>query len=97
MKLIELARLTDAQVEGATDIEITGAAGLDIAMSGEITFLANLRYKSQVESTRASAIFLGEAVEIGNDIAVLRVRDPYLAYTRTLRIFHPDQLAQLGL
>lgn len=90
MKLIELAQSTGAQLEGEADMQIVGAAGLDIALSGQITFLANPRYTSQVETTRASAIFLGDGVEIKRDIAVLRVRDPYLAYTRALRIFHPD-------
>jgi UDP-3-O-[3-hydroxymyristoyl] glucosamine N-acyltransferase len=90
MKLIELAQSTGAKVEGAGDMEIVGAAGLDIAGPGHVTFLANPRYTSQVETTRAAAIFLGEGVEIKRDIAVLRTSDPYLSYTRALRIFHPE-------
>lgn len=90
MKLIELAERTGAQLEGDGDLEISGAAGLDIAEPGEITFLANPRYTPQVETTRASAIFLAEEVEIKRDITALRVKDPYLAYTRTLRMFHPE-------
>ena len=90
MKLIELARLTGAQIEGDVDLEITGGAGLEIAMPGEVTFLANPRYTSQVQTTRASAIFVGESVDVKREITVLRVKDPYLAYTRALRAFHPD-------
>jgi UDP-3-O-[3-hydroxymyristoyl] glucosamine N-acyltransferase len=90
MKLIELAQSTGAQLEGDGDLEIVGAAGLDIANTGEITFLANPRYTSQVETTRASAIFLGEGVDSKRNIAVLRTRDPYLAYTRALKLFHPQ-------
>ena len=92
MKLTELARETDAHVEGdAADIEITGAAGLDAAEPGQITFLANPRYTPRTQTTRASAIFLGEGIPapVGN-IAVLRARDSYLAYTRALRLFHPE-------
>ncbi len=90
MKIIELARSLAAQLEGDPDIDIVGAAGLDLAGPGQITFLANPRYTLQVDTTRASAIFLGEKVETKREIAVLRVRDPYLAYTRTLRLFHPE-------
>jgi UDP-3-O-[3-hydroxymyristoyl] glucosamine N-acyltransferase len=91
MKLSELARLTGACVEGSIDdIEVRGAAGLDEADVGQVTFLANPRYTPRINSTRASAIYLAEDVKIDRNIYVLRVKDPYLAYTRALRIFHPD-------
>jgi len=91
MKLSELARLTGARVEGVTDeVEITGAAGLDEASEGHVTFLANPRYTPRVNTTRASAVYLSEDAKTERQIAVLRVKDPYLAYTRALRIFHPE-------
>src|SRR5215213_639538 len=90
MKLSELAALTGARIEGPTDdIEITGAAGLDEAGEGHVTFLANPRYTPRVNTTRASAIYLGEDAQTERQIAILRVKDPYLAYTRALRIFYP--------
>ncbi|HEX8473886.1 MAG TPA: UDP-3-O-(3-hydroxymyristoyl)glucosamine N-acyltransferase [Pyrinomonadaceae bacterium] len=91
MKLSELASQTSARVEGdAEDIEIVGAAGLDDAATGHVTFLANPRYTPRVQTTRASAIYLSEDAEAPQGIAVLRARDPYLAYTRALRLFHPE-------
>jgi UDP-3-O-[3-hydroxymyristoyl] glucosamine N-acyltransferase len=92
MKLAELATLTGARLEtNALDPDITAAAGLDDATNGQITFLANPRYTPRVKTTKASAIYLGEGVDVGrNDIVVLRARDPYLAYTRALRLFHPE-------
>jgi UDP-3-O-[3-hydroxymyristoyl] glucosamine N-acyltransferase len=92
MKLSELARLTGARVEGKfNEVEIMGAAGLDEAEAGHVAFLANPRYTPRVQTTRATAVYLAEGVEAGReDIAVLRARDPYLAYTRALRLFHPE-------
>jgi len=91
MKLSELAQLTGAQIEPEIgDVEITGAAGLDEASEGHVTFLANPRYTPRVNTTRASAIYLGENVQTDRNIAILRAKDPYLAYTRALRIFHPE-------
>ena len=91
MKLSELAALTGARIEGSTDdLEITGAAGLDEATEGHVTFLANPRYTPRVNTTRASAIYLSEDAQTDREIAVLRVKDAYLAYTRALRIFYPD-------
>jgi UDP-3-O-[3-hydroxymyristoyl] glucosamine N-acyltransferase len=93
MKLSELARLTGASAEvgAAGDVEIRGAAGLDDAETGHVTFLANPRYTPRLQTTRASAVFVGEGAEVErSDLAVLRARDPYLAYTRALRLFHPE-------
>jgi UDP-3-O-[3-hydroxymyristoyl] glucosamine N-acyltransferase len=91
MKLSELAALTGARIEGGhDDIEITGAAGLDEAAEGHVTFLANPRYTPRVNTTRASAVYLNEEATTGRQIAILRVKDPYLAYTRALRIFYPE-------
>ena len=91
MKISELAERTGARVEGLTDdIEITGAAGLDDAGDGHVTFLANPRYTPRVNTTRASAIYLSEEAATEKQIAILRVKDPYLAYTRALRVFNPD-------
>jgi UDP-3-O-[3-hydroxymyristoyl] glucosamine N-acyltransferase len=91
MKLSELAALTSARVEGdAGDIEITGAAGLDDASAGQVTFLANPRYTPRVNTTQASAIYLSEDAPVERAIPVLRAKDPYLAYTRALRLFHPN-------
>src|SRR5882762_6079690 len=94
MKLSELAALTAARVDGAAGveiaIEITGAAGLDDARAGDISFLANPRYTPKVNTTQASAIYLSEDAPIARDIPVLRAKNPYLAYTRALRLFHPE-------
>lgn len=92
MKLSELAELTNARIErGDADLEIRSAAGLDLATSGQITFLANPKYTPQTKLTSASAIFLSGKIEIErDDIAILRAQDAYLAYTRTLRIFNPE-------
>lgn len=92
MKLSELAEKTYSVIEhGSPDADITAAAGLDIAGPGDISFLANPKYTPQVNHTNAGALFLNDGVQIDRtDIAVLRAQDAYLAYTRALRLFHPE-------
>ena len=90
MKLSELAAQTGARVEGDPELEITGAAGLDNAQPGHVTFLANPRYTPRVNETQAAAIFAAEDAKIEKSISILRAKDPYLAYTRALRLFHPE-------
>ena len=96
--LIKLATLAEKTfsviVQGDGETKIEGAGGLDIAKNGEITFLANPRYTPQIKETKASAIFLNETEQIERaDIAVLRSKDPYLAYTRALRLFNPEPIS----
>ncbi|HEV7682107.1 MAG TPA: UDP-3-O-(3-hydroxymyristoyl)glucosamine N-acyltransferase [Pyrinomonadaceae bacterium] len=91
MKLSELAALTSARVDSvAGEIDITGAAGLDDAKAGDISFLANPRYTPKVNTTQASAIYVSEDAPIEREIPILRAKNPYLAYTRALRLFHPE-------
>src|SRR2546425_3840042 len=91
MKLFDLAAQTGAECALSDgDIEISGAAGLDQAQSGEVTFLSNPKYTNKSATTRAAAIYVAEDVEILRpDIAILRAKDPYLAFTRALIAFHP--------
>ncbi len=96
MRLIELAERTNARLErGIPETDITAALGLDEATETHVTFLANSRYTANTKTTRAAAIFLNENATIDNDsIAILRARDSYLAFTRALRIFHPEPKPQ---
>ena len=99
MKLELLASETASTIErGDGELEITSAAGLDIAGPGDVTFLANPKYTPQVRETRAAAIFLNENVEMErDDIAVLRAKDAYVAYTLALRLFFPAPAAVAGI
>lgn len=99
MKLSIIAEKTGAVIEsGSSDMEITAAAGLDLAGEGMISFLANPKYTPQIRTTKAAAVFLGEDVKLDrDDIVVLRAKDPYLAYTKTLRLFHPESAAVPGI
>ena len=99
MQLAQLAAATASFISrGSGDIEITSAAGLDIAHPGDVTFLANPKYTPQIKETRATAIFLNENVEIErNDIAVLRAKDAYVSYTLALRLFFPTPPIMRGI
>jgi UDP-3-O-[3-hydroxymyristoyl] glucosamine N-acyltransferase len=88
MKLGDLAQQLGCQLDGDANLEITGVAGLDEAKQGELTFLANRKYRSAVETTQASAILVtADAGPIR--IAALRSPDPYLTFARAIELFHP--------
>ena len=91
MKLGEIAQKLGCQLEGEANLEITGVAGIEDAQAGELTFLANRKYRPALETTRASAILV--APEEGPvRMAALRSANPYLDFARAIELFHaaPD-------
>ncbi len=88
MKLGELAERLGCELEGDRKIEITGVASLAEAERGELTFLANPRYRSAVRTTRASAIVVAPGAG-SMPLAALRTPDPYYAFARAIELFHP--------
>ncbi|HEV7701449.1 MAG TPA: UDP-3-O-(3-hydroxymyristoyl)glucosamine N-acyltransferase [Pyrinomonadaceae bacterium] len=99
MKLAVLAENTESTIDqGSPELEITSTAGLDLAGPGDVTFLANPKYSPQLSTTKASAIYLNDGVVIDrNDIAVLRAKDAYLAYTHAMRLFFPEPTIRAGI
>ncbi|MHB8539488.1 MAG: UDP-3-O-(3-hydroxymyristoyl)glucosamine N-acyltransferase [Candidatus Acidiferrales bacterium] len=87
MKLGEIAARLQCALEGDPQIEITGVAGIEDAEPGQITFLANRRYRSAVSKTRASAIIAPQN-EKGLSLPSLRAADPYLAFAHAIELFH---------
>ena len=88
MRLGDIAQRLECKLEGDPGIEITGVAGIEEAAPGQLTFLANRRYRSAVATTRASAILIAPG---GSDVplAALRSSNPYLDFARALEFFHP--------
>jgi UDP-3-O-[3-hydroxymyristoyl] glucosamine N-acyltransferase len=62
-------------------------AGMEQAVSGELTFLANPKYAPKVKHTRASAILVSESLG-GSGIACLVSENPYLDFARALALFY---------
>jgi len=89
LTLGDIADLLGATLEGDPAVEITGVGGIEEAGPGEVTFLANSKYLPAVAHTRASAIIIAPDVPIENrpEIAALRTKDPYLAFTQLLQHF----------
>jgi len=93
MKLSDLAAKLDCRLEGDPSVDITGVSGIEQAMPGQLTFLANRRYFPLLKSTRASAVLLEENVAIHREaglppIAALRSRNPYFAFARAIAFFY---------
>jgi len=76
-------------VKDTPDHLISGVNSLTDAGSSELSFLANKRYKSELETTGAVAVFLASNQSAPEELGVIRVDDPYLAFARLQRFFYP--------
>jgi UDP-3-O-[3-hydroxymyristoyl] glucosamine N-acyltransferase len=90
MKLGEIAGRLGCKLDGDPGIEITDVAGIEEAAAGQLTFLANRRYRAAVKTTRASAILVSPN-EVDIPIAALRSSNPYLDFARSIEFFHAAQ------
>ena len=88
MKLRELAERLACRLDGDGEIEIVRVAGIQDAQPGELTFLANPKYEQALSKTRASAVLLREDAPAA-PCAMLRARDPYLAFAHAVALFAP--------
>jgi UDP-3-O-[3-hydroxymyristoyl] glucosamine N-acyltransferase len=96
--LDELARLTGAALEGSGRREIHGVAALETAGPGDISFLANSRYRHQLAETQAGAVIVAHGETIGrHEFAVLRADNPYLVFARIAWLLNPREAAAPGI
>jgi len=83
MRLADLAKEIGAELTGDPDLDVTSAGTLEDAKSGQISFLANPKYASQIETTKASAVIVGENVK-SDCVALLKAKDPYYAFRQAV-------------
>jgi UDP-3-O-[3-hydroxymyristoyl] glucosamine N-acyltransferase len=87
MRLRQLAAQLGCALVGDGEIEISGVSGMEHAVPGQLTFLANPTYAPKVRQTRASAILIHEPV-LDLPIASLVSSNPYVDFARALELFY---------
>jgi UDP-3-O-[3-hydroxymyristoyl] glucosamine N-acyltransferase len=96
LTLRELAERLGCRLDGDGAVEIERLATLEAAGPGDLSFLSNQKYASQVASTRASAVIVAEDAPPA-PCAMLRARDPYLALAAAAALLAPDDRPAPGV
>jgi UDP-3-O-[3-hydroxymyristoyl] glucosamine N-acyltransferase len=97
MKLLEIATSIGATAENVPpELEITGLAGIGDAGPTELTFLTNPKYMAAAATTRAAAIIVSPGFP-ADGRALLRCRNPHLAYAKALELFYSPPRYQPGI
>ncbi len=93
VKLSELSQYLESQgfpnrIDGLGDPLLRGVNTLHEAGEGEISFLANAKYRAQLFDTKASAAIVGPDDPAPEKLAVLRCQDPYGAMAASVLCIH---------
>ncbi len=92
LKLIEIAQLTGARLEGDGTCTVSGPASLEEAGADEISFLADARQAERLLCTEARAVLVGEECECPRtDLILLRCENPQAAFNRVVEAFAPPR------
>jgi UDP-3-O-[3-hydroxymyristoyl] glucosamine N-acyltransferase len=102
MKLGEIAKKLNCQLDGDPEIEIHGVAGIEQAGTGQLTFVSNPRYRHALRTTKASAVLVKSAEPLDRpaslpSLAKLYSENPYLDFARAIRLFYEPPRYQPGL
>ena len=95
--LKSLAEPACAELVGDGGVLIDRVATLDGATAGAISFLANPRYRHQLQSTRASAVIIEPRFAADTELPKLVTSNPYAAYARVAALFHPPHSVPPGI
>jgi UDP-3-O-[3-hydroxymyristoyl] glucosamine N-acyltransferase len=91
LSIAEIAQHVGGELVGDPDRVIRGAAPLDGAGPGDLSFLSGGRYLPQLASTGAGAVLVPRALNVDapENVTLVRVDDPYVALARILPLLYP--------
>lgn len=87
LTLADLASKLNATLNGDGNTVIQAVQTLQHAQAGEISFLANPSYRSQLATTQASAVIVAEKLAAEAPCATLVVANPYYAFALVTQLF----------
>ena len=96
-KLGDLAVRFGLELRGDPDAVVHGVATLQDAGAGDLSFLANPRYRRYLPTTGATAVVLNAADAAECPANVLVASNPYAAYARIASTLYHDAVAPPGV
>jgi UDP-3-O-[3-hydroxymyristoyl] glucosamine N-acyltransferase len=94
--LSEIVARLGGRLVGDASVGISQVASLDQAGEGEIAFLANPKYRSQLADTKAAAVIVPAVAEDATALPRIVADNPYLYFARLAQWLNPPREAQAG-
>ncbi len=95
----QIAEILNGRVEGDPNTEVDKLAKIEEGTKGSLTFLSNPKYTSYIYSTNASITIVKETfvIEEKVDTTLIRVPDPYKAFSTLLEYYNQVKLNKSGI
>ena len=95
----EIAEILEGTVDGNPGTEVFKLAKIEEGKKGSLTFLSNPKYTSYLYSTNASIVIVKDDFQIEEKIetTLIRVKDPYKAFSTLLEYYNQVQLNKSGI
>jgi UDP-3-O-[3-hydroxymyristoyl] glucosamine N-acyltransferase len=95
--LSELVARLGGQIQGDATTQITQVATLEHAGAGQIAFLANSKYRKQLEATAASAVIVTEADAEATQLPCIISNNPYSYFAKLSALLNPPTKYAAGI
>ena len=96
----EIAAQLGGVIDGSPDAEIESLSKIETATKGSLTFLANPKYTPFIYETKASIAIVAKdfiAENSLNGLTLVKVEDPYSAFTKLLEVFSESDSSKSGV
>jgi UDP-3-O-[3-hydroxymyristoyl] glucosamine N-acyltransferase len=90
MTVQEIAEIVGGVVIGDSNVEVTGLSGIKEAEKGQLTFIANNKYRPLLKTTRASAVIVPPDINNTVNVSLIQVENPDLAFAKIMSIVGPE-------
>lgn len=95
--LADIVEQLGGRVMGDAATAISQVAPLERADAGNIAFLSNAKYRAQLESTKASAVIVGEAEADLTTLPRIVCANPYAYFAKVSALLNPVKVAEPGV
>jgi UDP-3-O-[3-hydroxymyristoyl] glucosamine N-acyltransferase len=98
--LLTLRQITErlgGEAVGEAGTPLSGVAPLEEAGPGQLTFLANPKFRSKLAGTRAGAVIVGPKDRESTALPRIVAANPYAYYARAVGLFHPPSPVVPGI
>jgi len=96
-RLDDIAKQLGGSVHGSGDVIISQVATLESAQPHQIAFLANSKYRAQLDDTQAGAVILSTADVEATNIPRIVCSNPYAYFAKLSTLLNPPLQARAGI
>ncbi|TVO69418.1 MAG: UDP-3-O-(3-hydroxymyristoyl)glucosamine N-acyltransferase [Denitromonas halophila] len=97
MRIDEIVGRLGGELLGAPDTLIRALAPLESAGPEDISFLANPKYRKQLDTTAAAAVIVSGGLTPPSGKTYIVCESPYLYFARVAQLLHPESLPVPGV